>query len=165
MKDKDREKKKPNGQEHSSAEQSNQPTFVIQRLYTKAVAFDAPNLPSIFGKEWKPQLDVNIQNTHNLLGENMHEVELQVTINGKLEEKQVFTLEIKQAGIFYIENFNKEQQDFILGSECLKILYPYAREAITDLTSRGTLPQLYLTPINFDAVYAQQKNQASDSKK
>lgn len=143
----------------ANAAQENQGIFAIQRLYTKGITFDAPQIAQVFGKDWKPQIDINIQSSNALISSDMHEVELNVTVNGKLEDKTVFTLGIKQAGIFNIKNFNKEQLEIILGSECLKILYPYAREAITDLTSRATLPQLYLTPINFDAIYAQQKQQ------
>lgn len=136
--------------------ESNQGIFVIQRLFTKGVSFDAPQLSDLFRKEWKPKLDVNIQSNNQALPDNMHEVSLNVTVNGKMDEQAIFTMGATQAGIFTIQNFTPEQVELILGTECLKILFPYVREAITDLTSRATLPQFYLTPINFDAVYSKQ---------
>ncbi len=136
-----------------------QRTFMIQRIFTKGVTFDAPQVSDVFGKDWKPQVNVNIQSNTAALPDNMHEVELTITIEAKMNDKTVFTINIKQAGIFIIQNFTKEQMDLILGSECLKILFPYAREAVTDLTSRATLPQFYLNPINFDSIYAQQMQQ------
>lgn len=161
---------KPNGPTEGATlatdkiEQKTQPNFLIQRLFTKGITFDAPNLSTIFGKEWKPELDINIQTSNRLLSNDLHEVELNVTVNGKMDKQPVFTLGVKQVGIFSIQNFTKEQLDAILGNECLRILYPYARETITDLTSRATLPQLYLTPINFDLVYAQQLQQQQAQK-
>lgn len=149
-----------NGENKTDAKETAQGTFQIQRLFTKGVTFDAPNLTSLFGKEWKPKVDINIQSSNKALEDNLHEVELNINVSATMENEAVFNVGVKQVGIFAIQNFTAEQLKIILSTECLKILYPYARETITDLTSRATLPQIYLTPINFDAVYAQQLQQA-----
>ena len=131
-------------------------TLLIQRIYLKSSSSNASQLPVTFGKEWRPEVDLNIQSSNTLLSNNLYQVELNITVNGKLKNETIFSVNVIQADVFVIENFAKEQLDIILGSECLKILYPYVREAITDYTSRATLPLLYLAPINFDAIYSQQ---------
>lgn len=161
---KQKEKPTKNGEDQSSqqAQSPQQGTFVIQRLYTRGVSFDATDVPNAFDKEWKPMFDINIQTNNSLVKDNIHEVTLNVSVTAKIADKSVFTMGITQAGLFTLQNYSKEQEDVILGTECLKILYPYVREAITDLASRATFPQFYLTPINFDAMYLQLKQKREE---
>ena len=137
--------------------------FNIQRLYVKDVSFEAPETPKIFQTEWKPDvnLDLNIE-THSL-GDNHHEVILKVTVTTKLADKTAFLVEVSQAGIFTIKGFNNDQFQAMLGSFCPNLLFPYAREAVSDLTVRGGFPPLYLIPINFDALYQQQLEKEKQS--
>lgn len=151
---------KPDGAAQST---QNNGVFLIQRIYTKNISFDAPQLTDMFEKEWKPQLDINIQSSNHPLADHKHEVMLNVTVNGKLDDKIILTMGVNQSGIFTLQNFTQEQVALILGTECLKILFPYAREAMTDLSTRATLAPLYLTAINFDAVYAQQMKKRAES--
>src|SRR3990167_418756 len=145
-------------------EAAKQPEFTIQRLYIKDLSFEAPQSPHIFQQQWQPEINLQLQTQTHALGEDLHEVELSVTVTAASDEKTAFLVEVKQAGIFLLKNFPEEQLKAMLGSVCPGILFPYVREAVSDVVTRGTFPQLYLTPINFDALYAQhlaEQNQAA----
>ncbi len=142
------------------------PEFAIQRIYLKSLSYDAPASPTIFQEDWKPTIDMQIQTNTTKLSEGLHEAVIKVTVVGKSNNKPVFTVEVQQAGIFVINRFTNEQLGAVLGGMCPNILFPYAREAITELATRGTFPPVYLAPINFDLVYAQalQKQTQQDQK-
>ncbi|GAA5218310.1 protein-export chaperone SecB [Corallincola platygyrae] len=143
------EEQKTNG----SAEQ---PTaqFNIQRIYTKDISFETPNSPTIFKAEWKPEVKLDLDTKSNKLDDSAFEVVLSLTVTAKVGEDTAFLCEVQQAGIFSIGNMPEPQLAHTLGSFCPNILFPYAREAIASLVSRGTFPPLNLAPVNFDALFA-----------
>ena len=130
--------------------------FSIQRLYIKDLSFEAPSTPEIFQTEWVPQVDFNLHTSFSKITDDAYEVVLQITVTAKLKDKTAFLIEVKQAGIFTLKGFTKEQLDPMLGSFCPNILFPYARELISTTINRGSFPPLYLAPINFDALYQEQ---------
>ena len=136
---------------------SSQPGFNIQRLYIKDISFEAPHTPHIFKTDWQPdvKLDLNVE-THKLQEADLYEVVLKVTATTKLADQTAFLAEVKQAGIFTLKDFDQEQLRAMLGSYCPAVLFPYAREVVSELTVRGGFPPLYLAPVNFDALYQQQ---------
>jgi len=148
-----KEAKNPEEAKNSEAQ------FGIQRIYIKDTSFESPAAPKIFLEQWQPELDMNLNTKTQKLEDNTHEVILTVTVTVKMKDKTVFVVEVHQAGIFTIQNFPEDQLKHMLGSFCPNILYPYAREAITDLVIKGGFPQLYLAPINFEALYQQQQQQ------
>ncbi len=133
--------------------------FQIQKLYVKDVSFESPAAPEIFGSgsDWQPQINFQLNTEHNQVGETLHEIVLGVTVTARHGERTAFLVELKQAGLFDIAGFEGEEFEHMLGSYCPGILYPYARAAVADLVQKGGLPQLVLQPINFDLVYAQQR--------
>lgn len=133
--------------------------FQIQRIFIKDLSFEAPQSPAVFQQEWKPNLELQIQTSSNKLMDDTFEVILKITTTVKIEEKVAFVAEVQQAGIFVVKAFTQEQVDAILGGTCPGILFPYARETLSDVVIRGTFPPLYLAPINFDALYLQHKDQ------
>ena len=139
--------------------------FGIQRIYVKDLSLETPNSPKIFLENWEPELNMDLQTKSDSLGEDAYEVELTVTINVKIKDKTAFLVEVKQAGIFSLVKFPQDQIGPMLGSFCPNILYPYAREAVTDAVVRAGFPQLYLMPVNFDALYEQQTQQAGGDDK
>ncbi|MBT8506713.1 protein-export chaperone SecB [Coxiella-like endosymbiont of Rhipicephalus sanguineus] len=145
---------------------SNPPEFAIQRLYVKDLSFESPHSPHVFFEEWNPELDLNLATKTNDLGNHNYEVVLTVKAMVKMKEKIIFIAEIFQGGIFIIKNLPEDQMRPMLGSFCPNILYPYAREVITDMVVRGGFPQLYLAPVNFDLLLEQhdrfQENNDSD---
>jgi preprotein translocase subunit SecB len=139
--------------------QENQQQFIIQRVYTKNISFESPNVPAIFQEEWEPALNLDLNIKHTRLEQDTHEVILTVTTHVKNKEKVAFLVEVQQAGIFTIQGTNAEQLDHVLNSFCPSILFPYAREIISSEVLRGSFPPLVLSPVNFDALFFQQKQQ------
>ena len=134
-------------------------SFDIQRLFIKDISFESPSAPAIFREEWQPEVNIDLQTKSQILDGDIHEVVLTVTVTAKKADKAIFVIEVKQAGIFTIKGFSKEQLGHMLGSFCPNILFPYAREVMTDMSVRGGFPPLYLTPVNFDMLYAQHLEQ------
>lgn len=145
--------KTPSGDNLSTSEQS--PHFEIQRIYIKDLSFEAPNSPHTFSQTWKPEVQLNLETKSSRLQDNQHEVILTITANVTSNTKSAFLVEVHQAGIFDISGLSPEQLHHTLGSFCPNILFPYAREAISDVVVRGGFPQLLLAPVNFDALYNQ----------
>ena len=140
------------------AEEQNQPEqqFAIERIYVKDISFEAPNSPAVFTQDWDPDTNLNLNTVVNPLGEDHYEVELQVTVTVKDKEgKTAFLVEVTQAGAFMIQGYPEDQLDHLLASFCPSQLFPYAREVIANLVSKGSFPEMHLSPINFDALYAQ----------
>ena len=129
--------------------------FSIQKIYTKDMSFETPNSPQIFTEQWEPSVDFNLGSNVQPLENGLYEVALAVTITVKSGEKIAYLVEVNQAGIFTLAGFSDEEMGPMVGSFCPNILFPYAREAITDLVTKGGFPQLLLAPVNFDALYAQ----------
>ncbi|MCX7114946.1 MAG: protein-export chaperone SecB [Gammaproteobacteria bacterium] len=128
--------------------------FMIQRIYTKDLSFEAPNTPAVFQQDWQPDLTIDLHQSHVVLNDETYEVVLHITVTVKNQGQIAFLVEVKQAGIFTIQGFqNAQQLEHLLESFCPGILFPYAREAITHEVTRGSFPQLVLAPINFEALY------------
>ena len=129
--------------------------FNLQRIYTKDISFETPNSPAIFKQTWKPESTVNLNTEVTKLEENVYEILLTVTITTKIEDQTAYLAEVKQAGIFGIKGFPQQEVGPLLGSYCPNLLFPYVREVVTDLVTKGSFPQMVLQPVNFDALYAQ----------
>lgn len=134
--------------------------FSIQKIYTKDISFETPNSPQIFVDKWEPQVDFNLGTNVQPLEDNLLEVSLIVTVTVKCGEKTAYLVEVVQAGVFVIGGFNDQEMGPMVGSFCPNILFPYAREVVSDLVNKGGFPQLLLAPVNFDALYAQHLQQA-----
>ncbi len=130
--------------------------FAIHRIYLKDVSFETPNSPDIFNEELKPEISIQINSSVKQLDPGLFEVVLVITVTAKQGDKTGFLVEIQQAGIFVISGFDEPQAKSLLGSYCPNTLFSFAREAISDLVTKGGFPQLLLAPINFDALYEQQ---------
>jgi len=142
------------------SEQTNEERkFELQRIYTKDISFETPNTPEIFTLDWKPENNLSLNSEVKNLDGDAFEVTLTVTVTAKLEDKVAFLVEVKQAGIFTIGNFPNNEMGPMLGAYCPNILFPYAREAISDLVTRGGFPPLLLAPVNFDQLFAQHMQQ------
>lgn len=144
-------------------QQSTEPQFSIQKLYIKDVSFESPNAPAVFGNgEWKPEVNVQLNSSSQAVGENVYEVVLTITVTAKQGDKTAFLVEVKQAGVFVLSGFPQENMDGMLKAYCPETIFPFAREVIADLVSKGGFPQLLLAPVNFNALYTQQMQQAAD---
>jgi len=147
----DKQAKEQNNQQAQAEQQ-----FIIERIYVKDISFEAPNSPAVFTENWEPDTNLNLNTQVNPLGEDEYEVELHVTVSVKGKEgKTAFLVEVIQAGAFLIKGYPQEQLGHLLASYCPSNLFPYAREVISNLVSKGSFPEMHLSPINFDALYAQ----------
>ena len=155
MNDKTAEKN-GNGSDHNVRQ------FTLQRIYVKDCSFEAPNAPAIFSEqEVEPEIQLNLKNAHTALGNNNHEVVLHVSAHAKLGQRSLFLIELDQAGIFQIKGYQPEDLKRLLGTYCPTTLFPYAREIISSMVTKGGFPPLMLQPINFDALYAQASKETS----
>jgi len=130
-----------------------QQTFVIQKIYTKDISFESPSSPGIFSSNFQPQLSIDLNVESKKLEADAYDVVVRVTVTTKVEENVAFLCEVKQAGVFTITGFNEAEMGYMLGVQAPGILFPYAREAVSDLVTRGGFPQLLLEPVNFELMY------------
>ena len=149
-------------------DQEAQGVLQIQRIYVKDISFEAPNLPHIFHQEWKPKLSFDLSTETVKLGDDLYEVCLNLSVETTLEDSGdvAFICEVKQAGVFTISGLDDMQMAHCLTAQCPNMLFPYARELVSNLVNRGTFPALNLSPVNFDALfveYLQRQQQEQES--
>lgn len=142
-----------------NSEQDQQPVFGIEKIYVKDLSLEIPNAPQIFIQRESPQVSIELGNNVSMLEEGVFEVVITVTVTSKIEDKTVFLIEVAQAGIFQVRNVPAESLEMIAGVTCPNILFPYARQTVSDIVTRAGFPPVLLNPINFEALYAQQKQQ------
>lgn len=129
--------------------------FQVQRIYVKDVSFEVPGSPEVFLKGGQPKVNVQLGNQARKLSDTDFEVVLELTVTAELNEKTAYIVEVKQAGVFTITGAEQAELDQLLGAYCPNMLFPYVREVISGLTSKGSFPPFHLQPINFDVLYQQ----------
>ncbi len=134
--------------------------FAVHKIYVKDLSFETPNSPAIFRGEWRPQVDIQLHSEAKRIEPDLYEVVLAVTVTAKLQERTAFLVEVHQAGVFGIAGVSEGHLGPMLGSFCPNLLFPYARETVSDLVTRGGFPQFLLAPVNFDALYAKHVEEA-----
>ncbi len=132
-----------------------QPVFSIEKIYVKDLSVEVPGAPQVFLQPEQPQLEVQISQSAQAVDGALFEVMLVVTVTAKFGERTLFLVEATQAGIFQIRNVQKSDLDHILGIVCPNVLFPYARETISDTINRAGFPPVLLAPVNFEALYQQ----------
>ena len=133
--------------------------FQIQRLYLKEASLEQPNSPGILLEQASPSVDIQLGVEGTPIADGMYEVAVTATVHTKIEDKTVFLVEAKQAGIFEIRNLPQEQMGAIMGIACPQIIYPYLRSNVADIIQRGGFPPVHMSEINFQAMYEQQQAQ------
>ncbi len=144
-----------------SATSKPQPTFNIQKLYVKDLSLEIPHAPGIFLERETPQIDLQLHSQATPIEDGVFDVTVTVTVTATLAEKDkvMFLIEVKQAGIFQVRNLSQEEMEPILAMACPNILYPYARELVSDMSVRAGFAPVHLNPIDFEALYQQQRQQ------
>ena len=138
-----------------------QPVFSIEKLYVKDLSLEVPNAPKIYLEREAPQINVQLRTEGNGIDEGVFEVTLTVTVTAQLpEDKTVFLVEVAQCGIFQIRNVPQEDLEPIMMIGCANILFPYAREAVSDAVTRAGFQPVLLAPVNFEALFQQNRQQA-----
>ena len=135
------------------SEQQEAPSFSIEKLYLKDLSVEVPNAPEIFLEPDAPQVEIQLQTNGRNLGSGAYEVVLTVTVTARIGEKTVFLVEIGQAGIFRIFNVPDENLEPLIAVACPNILFPYAREVVSDAVTRAGFSPVVLQPVNFEGMY------------
>ena len=146
--------------------QQEAPSFAIEKLYIKDLSVEVPNAPEIFLERESPEVGIQLQTGVKSLGDGAFEVTLTVTVTAKLGEKNVFLVEAGQAGIFRVKNVPEDNLEPLLSIACPNILFPYAREVVSESITRAGFAPVLLQPVNFEALYAsrvQQEEAAEDA--
>ena len=141
------------------SDQNNQPSFNIQRIYLKDLSVELPNAPQILLEQGQPQVDVQLNIHAENVVEGIYEVSVSATVTTKVNDKVLFLVEAKQAGLFEIRNVPEEQMQPIIAIACPQIVYPYLRATVADAINRTGFPPVHLTEVNFQAMYQSQLDQ------
>lgn len=144
-------------------EQNEQPVFGIEKLYVKDLSVEVPNAPEIFLEQDTPQVEIQLNTSGRGVGDNVFEVVLTVTVTARMEDKTVFLVEVGQAGVFRIMNVPDEQIEPLLAVACPNILFPYARETVSDAVTRAGFAPIVLQPVNFESMFMQRMQEAAAS--
>ena len=138
-----------------------QPVFSIEKLYVKDLSLEVPHAPKVFLERDNPQINVQLRTDGSVVEEGIYEVTLTVTTTAKLpNDKTLFMVEVAQSGIFQIRNVPQQEIEPVMMIGCPNILFPYAREAVSDAVTRAGFQPVILAPVNFEALYQAQKQQA-----
>ena len=135
------------------------PAFTVEKIYVKDVSFEVPGAPAIYTEAAQPELQLNLNQRVQRLGENAFDVVLGVTLTCKAGDKTAYVAEVQQAGIFGLMGLEAQAVDVLLGTQCPNILFPYVRQLVSDLVQAGGFPPFFLQPINFEALYAESLRQ------
>ena len=140
---------------------TNQPTFQIEKLYVKDLSLEVPNAPKVFVQADSPQLEIQVRNEAAQFADGLYDVVVTVTVTARAGEKTIFLVEVAQAGIFTARNIPQADLEPLLAIGCPTILYPYAREVISDLVTRAGFPAVVLQPVSFEQMYMERRQQAA----
>jgi len=145
----------------AASDQAAQPSFQIEKLYVKDLSLEVPNGPQVFMQAESPQLEIAVRNEAVQFAEGLFEATVTVTVTARAGDKTVFLAEAAQAGIFSARGIAPQDLDPLLGIACPTILFPYVREAISDLVTRAGFPAVVLAPVSFEQIYLQRQQQAA----
>ena len=141
--------------------EAQQPMFSIEKIYVKDLSLEVPGAPQVFMQPEQPQLEVQLEQRSQRINEVLFEVALVLTVTAKNSDKILFLIEVSQAGVFQIRNVSDADLAPILGIVCPNVLFPYARETVSDVINRAGFPPVLLAPVNFEALYQQRAAQAA----
>lgn len=144
-------------------DQQAQPVFNIEKIYVKDLSVEVPNAPAIFLERDAPQMEMQINTQSAQVDEGIYQSIITLTISAKINDKTAFVVELQQGGIFRIQNLPPEALEPALAIGCPNILFPYARETVSDAVLKAGFPPLLLQPVNFEALYLQQQQAASQA--
>lgn len=152
-------------EDETNATQADESPRIIRplKIYLKDVSFETPNSPAIFKAKWRPSIEVEFQNSARALDADQYEVVVTVTVTTSIAGETAYLAEVHQAGIFVISGFEAQDLHQKQNIYCMRLLYPYAAAALSDLVSKGGFPQLVLSPLNFEKMYRDRVNKLQES--
>lgn len=128
--------------------------MLVQKIYVKDASLEVPLAPQIFTRPWQPQVDVQVTTQLLPLNADQHQVTLSITVTAKLDKDVAFLAEVQQSGIFLLKGVaDAAERQRVLSTDGPQALFPFARESVSELVTRGGFPQLLLQPVDFTALY------------
>lgn len=155
---------KGEGAEGAAPPGGNAPRIGVLAQYLKDCSYENPGAPQSLARDLpQPQIEVSLDVQVKPVGQNRFEVGLRVTATAKRGEEAAFVAEVLFAGVFELQNVPQEHVQAICLVECPRLLFPFARRVLSDLTRDGGFPPILLDPVDFAALYEQQtrKQQAA----
>jgi len=140
-------------------EEQQTPVFSIEKLYVKDLSVEVPGAPEIFLENEAPAIELQLRTEGKGLSEGLFEVCLTVTVTASVGEKTAFLVEVTQAGIFQLRNIPQESIEPLLAVACPNLLFPYAREVVSNTTTRAGFSAVVLQPVNFEQLYMERQRQ------
>ena len=129
------------------------PRLQILNQYTRDLSFENIAVQKGLTTDGKPEIRVAVNIDAQKKGEERYEVALKVKVDGKVGEAQLFILELDYAGLFSIQNVPENQIHPVLMIECPRLIFPYVRRIVGDVSRDGAYPPLNLEMIDFMALY------------
>jgi preprotein translocase subunit SecB len=130
--------------------------FSLQKIYIKDLSFESPRPVELLLKPIdQSEVNFQIKVDNRKVEDGLYEVVLMATVTVTREKSALYLIEVKQAGLFVLNNFPEQELAVMLNTYCPGILYPYAREVVSSMAERGGFQQLLLKPMNFDSIYRQ----------
>lgn len=142
-------------EENKPQEAQTQPLFAVEKLYVKDLSLEVPHAPEVFLQQEPPQVSIQLGTGAKQVENGIFEVVLTATVTAELKDTTVFLVEVGQAGIFRVQNIPEDQIDPLLAIACPTVLFPYAREVVSDAITRAGFPPVILQPVNFEHLYMQ----------
>jgi preprotein translocase subunit SecB len=130
--------------------------ITLQSVYLKDCSYESPHGPRLPNNQsWEPKFQLNMNTTAEEIAADVREVLLTITLEAKQGDATLYLVEVKQAGVFSIAGASMDDLKRLIGSFCPSVLFPYAREVVSDLIVKGGFPNFLLPLVNFDALFAQ----------
>ncbi len=142
----------------SNSENKIEYSIGIRNQYLKDISFENPQAPEIFTKNIKPDVDISVDIKANIKEESIYEVILYLKVVYQFESKIIFMIETEYGGVFDLSKIEKNNLEFVTLVECPKLLFPYIRQIVSNLTSYGGYPAILLDPVDFNSIFKQHKN-------
>ena len=143
---------------------ANQVQFNIQRIYLKDLSFESPMTPDVFtNMSSSPKVGFNFESSINNIADDIYELTLFFNVKAEVEDKTLYLVELKQCGVFSISTDDEAMKKRFLNVHCAEIVYPYARENISNVIQKGGFPPLFLSPIDFHTIYQNELDKRKDS--
>lgn len=147
-----------------------QPNIGVVAQYVKDFSFENPNAPrSLAPRQSQPNINISVGVNSNTLSATEYEVELKINVNAADGGQVLFVIELLYAGVFRVANFPQDQLAPAILIECPRLLFPFARQIVSDASRNGGFPPLMIDPIDFVQLFRQnaaaaQAAQASQTK-
>lgn len=143
---------------NAPAGSASSPSFVVKGQYIKDLSFENPHAPhSLLATNTKPAIEVNVDLKAQKLQDDIYEMTLHLAARAMTDGNTLFLVDLAYAGIFQVSNIPADRIEPLILIDCPFVLFPFARRVISDITRDGGFPPLMLDPIDFHALYLQNK--------